>query len=316
MIINNSKLSVLGLMMGIAYIGCTGVNGQNTDAANPHSKEFKKYWYSGQAELTRYQLEQARYGEIHQGEAVLIFVTEDFDMQDQVKHERGEGKNVASVLKLNFTKKFITGLYPYSMMASVFTPVDTGKKTQKVTASSQEWCGHTFSQLNHKNNRYEGRLYSYFQQEGDQEFSLDVVTLEDEIWTKIRLDPAALPLGRIKLIPGSLFLRLKHRPFAVEEANASLVPVKDEKLSPDELVSYRIEYTDFVRVLEITFEQAFPHRIVAWEEQSQGDPDGSEVLTTRAIKTHTIKSAYWEKNNRTDAPMRSQLGLVGGNYDH
>ena len=49
------------------------------------SQEFKDYWYSGEAELTRYELEQARYGEIHRGDAVLIFVTEDFRTDKQVK---------------------------------------------------------------------------------------------------------------------------------------------------------------------------------------------------------------------------------------
>ena len=38
--------------------------------------KFNDYWYRGEAELNSYTLEQARYGEIHKGEAVLVFVTE------------------------------------------------------------------------------------------------------------------------------------------------------------------------------------------------------------------------------------------------
>ena len=34
--------------------------------------QFGRYWYQGKAELTRYELNQARYGELHTGEAVLI----------------------------------------------------------------------------------------------------------------------------------------------------------------------------------------------------------------------------------------------------
>ena len=34
--------------------------------------DFDAYWFSGEAELTRYELSQARYGEAHQGEAVFI----------------------------------------------------------------------------------------------------------------------------------------------------------------------------------------------------------------------------------------------------
>ena len=42
------------------------------------SQEFKGYWYAGKAEVSSYKLEQARYGEIREGNAVLVYVTEDF----------------------------------------------------------------------------------------------------------------------------------------------------------------------------------------------------------------------------------------------
>ena len=35
--------------------------------AQPTSEAFNKYWYAGNAELTSFELEQARYGEIHKG---------------------------------------------------------------------------------------------------------------------------------------------------------------------------------------------------------------------------------------------------------
>lgn len=44
----------------------------------PLSQEFKSYWYSNEAEITSYKLEQARYGEMRDGTAVLIYVTEPF----------------------------------------------------------------------------------------------------------------------------------------------------------------------------------------------------------------------------------------------
>ncbi|MEX2379219.1 MAG: hypothetical protein WD530_00630 [Vicingaceae bacterium] len=41
-----------------------------------HSDEtFNNYWFSGNAELSSYELKEARYGEIRKGEAVLVFVT-------------------------------------------------------------------------------------------------------------------------------------------------------------------------------------------------------------------------------------------------
>lgn len=112
---------------------------------------FNDYWYAGEAEITSYELQQARYGEIHAGEAVLVFVTEPFSKSMQVKLDnwRDESEDNVSVMKLNMMKKFLTGIYPYSMMMSTFIPVSADKYPDpfKVTTSSQEWCGHTWMQL-------------------------------------------------------------------------------------------------------------------------------------------------------------------------
>ena len=50
-----------------------------------YSQAFRDYWYDGKAEITSYALQQARYGELHTGEAVLVFVTEPFSKSKQVK---------------------------------------------------------------------------------------------------------------------------------------------------------------------------------------------------------------------------------------
>ena len=52
---------------------------------DPEKAHFRQYWYQQKAELTRYSLDQARYGEIRKGESVLIFVTEPFFKDKQVK---------------------------------------------------------------------------------------------------------------------------------------------------------------------------------------------------------------------------------------
>ncbi len=304
--LGSAALSLSVLLCLMAW-GCTHISSQNDSELAP---EFAEYWYAGNAELTRYTLEQARYGEIHDGEAVLIFVTEDFLTDKQVKFEGGErGENVKSVLKLNATRKFYTGIYPYSMMTSVFSPVD-GSKTLKVTTTSQEWCGHTFSQLNLKRNRYQGVLHSYFMDEGDQQFSVNDVLLEDEIWTRIRLDPDKLPIGNISLVPNTMFLRLNHREFDVESAEATIQTISDPSISTNKLKKYRLVYQDFHRTLEITFDSVFPHTIYAWEEEVEsGFGKDKKTLTTKAVRTHSMNSPYWGQHNVADAPLRKKLGL-------
>lgn len=292
------------IILALITFGCADVNSQQGKKATPVSQEWKDYWYSGKAELTRYKLEQSRYGEIHEGDAVLIFVTEDFRTDQQVKYEGGPKENVQSVLKLNNTKRFWTGIYPYSLITSSFSPVD-GQATLKVSTSAQEWCGHSYTQLNLRKGKYEGVLHSYFQQEGDQEFSLDGALLEDEVWAMIRMRPEDLPVGEVPMILGTQFQRLKHREFQVEKANASLSSFEDKSLSEAPLSKYRIAYQGFDRVLEITYETAFPHTIVAWEEH-EGKPG---ALTTRAVRTHSVKSPYWGQHNLADSVMRHQLGF-------
>jgi hypothetical protein len=305
MIIQNF-LSLL-FFLSLVFFG-NSCQSQDSDTSSiiDRSKAFNAYWYDGKAEISRYELSQVRYGENHKGDAVMIFVSEEFRGDKHVKYEGGNRKNVVPILKLNQTRKFNTGIYPYSMMTSTFTPID-GSSTLKTTTTSQEWCGHTFTQINLNGKKYKGRLFSYFQEEGDQTFTLDDVLLEDEIWTLLRLNPEAVPTGYIDVVPGSQFLRFKHRPTQVEKAQAMMMDFE----GPDgkRLKKYRLEYLDFDRVLEISFESSFPYTIESWTETMRSGPLSSTVMKTTAKKTHSMKSAYWNKNSVSDSPLRKELGL-------
>ncbi|MGB3364388.1 MAG: hypothetical protein WBB48_06385, partial [Thermodesulfobacteriota bacterium] len=150
----NSFKSILAIAIFVVLANFSVVESQELDSSSSvvDSEEFKAYWYDGKAEITSYKLEQARYGELHEGYAVMVFVTEDFSKTKQVKLDNPQNANGddVKVLKLNRIKKFDTGIYRYSMMDSVFTPVYIGEhpNTLKITSSSQEWCGNTFTQLN------------------------------------------------------------------------------------------------------------------------------------------------------------------------
>jgi hypothetical protein len=265
--------------------------------AQPLSEAFKNYWYSGEAEITSYKLEQARYGEIRQGNAVLIFVTEDFLPNIQVKADQVNPDNI-SVLKLNATKKFNTGIYPYSVMQSTFYPVANNQHALKVSLSIQEWCGHVYTQLNNRND-FEINSYSYFQNEADKSFNLDKAILENEVWTQLRLDPKRLPTGDLQIIPSFEYIRFKHVDLKAYKASAIL---KDD--------TYTISYPELDRTLSITFNPDFPYEISGWEETfKSGFGSNAKLLTTKATKLVTIKSSYWSKNNNKDEVLRETLQL-------
>ncbi len=125
----------------------------------PDESDFHSYWYNHGAEITRFELEQSRYGEIHPGHAILIFVTEPFlpDIHVKSDYESSRKKSIP-VLKLNLIKRFSTGIYDYSMMKSVFTPIPTEgqqyTKTLKVSTTRQDWCGHVYLQYNLNGDHY------------------------------------------------------------------------------------------------------------------------------------------------------------------
>ncbi|WP_411895498.1 septum formation inhibitor Maf [Winogradskyella sp. A2] len=261
------------------------------------SSEFKDYWYNGDAEITSYKLEQARYGEIREGSAVMVFVTEDFLPDLQVKADNYSKKNIP-VLKLNATKKFNTGIYPYSIMQSTFYPVSNNEHALKVTASVQDWCGHVYSQLNNRK-QFELISHSYFQGEADQNYKLNKTWIENELWTKLRINPKSLPTGDIDIIPSLEFTRLKHQEIKAYKAFAVL---KDGM--------YMLSYPSLNRTLQINFETSFPYQINSWEETSvNGYGSNSKTLTTKATRLESIKSAYWNKNSNVDTGLRKTLKL-------
>ncbi|MEM1000148.1 MAG: hypothetical protein AAGN35_24045 [Bacteroidota bacterium] len=270
---------------------------------------FNEYWYAGKAELNSYELQQARYGEVHSGEAVLIFVTENFSLRELTKGD-GLGGTQIPILKVNFDKKFITGIYPYSMIMTVATPVDMNRypRALKVATSSQEWCGHTYTQLNLRGNKYEFAEHSYFPGEGDQEMDLPAITTEDELWTRIRIAPDQLPTGEIELLPATFYARLKHRAVQPKKAVAKLGEASDGTGNS----VYTIDYADGSRSLKIYFEPEFPYTIEGWEETySSGWGAGAQKLTTRASRKKTMKLDYWNRNSNSDRALRKELGLEG-----
>ena len=265
------------------------------------SDEFKNYWYSGEAEITSYDLEQARYGEIRNGEAVLIFVTEDFLPEEQVKANSPDDNNI-SVLKLNYTKNFITGIYPYSIMQSSFYPLNGEQHALKVSASIQEWCGQVYAQLNNRDD-FKIVSHSYFQGEADKDYTLDEIHLENEVWNRLRINPDDLPTGDFKMLPSLEFLRLSHQ-------DIKPYKVKGEFYTLENLNVYRLEYPELKRVLKIYYSRGFPYSIEKWEESyPSGFGEDQKILTTKASKKQRIKSDYWNKNSNKNLPLRDKLQL-------
>lgn len=301
----NLKLSIVFVLL-ILHSACQNNSNKQVAPASlvnvtvSNTDNFNDYWYKGLAEISSYNLQQSRYGEMRQGDAVLVFVTEPFSANKQVKLDYPDraGNDNISVLKVNMIRKFNTGIYDYSMMTSVFTPVqlDLYAKTLKSTTTSQEWCGHTFTQLNLKDKNYLVSEYSYFESEGDYEKKIDAALLEDELFNRIRIKPESIPVGNVDIIPSATFTRLQHQPIKPTKATIS-------KTDQAQTTVYKIEYLHLKRTVTIEAEKNFPRKILSWSE------DAGDGLVTKATLQETIKSDYWAKNSNQFEYMRKDLNL-------
>ncbi|MFD2833952.1 septum formation inhibitor Maf [Gramella sp. AN32] len=265
------------------------------------TEEFKDYWFSGEAEITSYDLQQSRYGENREGETVMIFVTEDFLAEEQVKANSGSASNIP-VLKLNATKNFVTGIYPYSIMQSDFFPLNGEENAIKISTSIQEWCGQVYMQLNNRSN-YKISSHSYFEGEADQDFTVPKAHLENDLWLKLRIAADSLPVGDFKMIPAFEFLRLKHIPVQAYDAFG-------EYYSEDSLNIYQVEYSEIKRKLKIFYRPYFPFTIEKWEESYEsGFGENAKMMTSTGVKKARLKIDYWNKNAKIDISLRDQLKL-------
>ncbi len=295
------KLRIMPLfivLISLTVFGCDKFTPKNEPLPQLElSTDFKEYWFEGKAEITSYNLDQSRYGEPRSGTAVLIFVTEDFLPEAQVKADEKNDSNIP-VLKLNAVKKFNTGIYPYSIMQSTFSPLVSNSHALKVSASIQEWCGHVYTQLNNRKN-FEIISKSYFEGEADQNMELEKTWLENEVWTQLRINPDNLPTGEVQIIPSLEFFRLTHIEMKAYQATA-------EFYQDDSLGVYKISYPKLQRNLKIYYQTNFPFNIEKWEETTEKN---GESFTTTATKMVSIKSDYWDKKSNKDLPLRDKLNL-------
>lgn len=274
------------------------------------SEKLSDYWYQGKAEINSYDLQQARYSDVHPGEAVLVFVSEDFLTDKQVKNDNYTSKNSIPILKNNFLRRFTTGIYDYSIMTSIFTPADAKKfpNTPKVTISSQDWCGQSFMQINQQKNNYKIQLRSYFESEGDKDFTIAGALLEDEIFNRIRMNPDALPTGKTQIIPSATIVRLMHLDMQPMTTTITKKAYEGTDFKGNDLVAYEIDYPSLKRKLTIVYQQKAPYIIEGWMDKYTAL--SRQQLTTKATRKKTILSPYWQQHGSKDVTLRKELELT------
>lgn len=279
----------------------------HADIAN--QDRFDRFWYDGNAEISTYELQESRYGELRTGIRTMVFVTEPMRLTTHIKPDVTlPSEEKIKVIKLNDLRKFATGIYDYSVMTSVFTAVEAKSVypdmgTMKLSFSSQEWCGQVFDRIVRNPATFTGVLYSYFESDGETSYTFDAqgIDTEDNLWIRIReLDGPFLSEGEtrtLRLIPSSWILRKMHIPPSIVQA----VIVKGKPRRQDSFRG-KIDVVTFSWTInavstEVVVETKYPHLIIGWRERDGSS--GTLVATSR--------EPYWEQNAEKHRHLRGKL---------
>ncbi|MCS6951833.1 MAG: hypothetical protein RMK57_02030 [Bryobacterales bacterium] len=278
-------------------------------------QSFWRHWGDGKAELAAYDLVEPRYGQARPGVAVTIFVTEPFSHSLRVKADPGKHapSDVFPVMKLNLVKDYATGIYDYNVMLSSFVALQhsggrAAGSAVKISYSSQEWCGHVYSQLLFDPLGIHYEVHSYFDGEADQRRDLQYPQggiAEDLLllWARGMAAPVLAPgqSWTAPLLRSLQFSRDRHvaPPWVRATLGRAAAPHRIQVPAGEfEAEAFTARVTDGLS-WRIDVERSWPHRILRWETSSG---ERAELLGAARLE-------YWKMNEKGFERALSQLGL-------
>ena len=225
------------------------------------NRTFIDYWKNRKIETTKYDLKE---DSISVGEGSLIF---------DINYVKGVNKTDSiQVLHSDFTGKIHKENYDYSAMTSTYLPLNLTLRphAMKVINSVQVPTGNSFSTLSQIPKSYEIESKNTFKEKTKEHFILERKNLEDELWSKIRMNPDDLPTGDIEIIPSFAYWQSVRKSPNIYEAKAELKDYVGTEFTGKKLKIYSVDYPDLKRNLSIIFEEEFPFEIVGWKRVSEG----------------------------------------------
>ncbi len=267
------------------------------------SSRFWQQWGDGKAELIGYDVITPRYGHLRSAEVAMIYVTEPFSRRTLIKDDSAQGDDRMDVLKVNVSEKFLTGVYPYSVMTSTFCPTDAIRAERfspaKIALSAQEWCGHVYLGVWPDERAFALRGMSYFASEGDTDDRVecpDNCLYEDALLVQLRELDGPFNNGRDwegSLVPALWRNRRSHQPLVAEPAR-----ITRRELDAN-VTRFQLEAGAFSKRFDV--EKAGDKRIVAWQSSDGG----------RGRILRSTRMPYWQLNGPGDEARRAEFGLDG-----
>lgn len=298
--------------LALAWLVWPTAAGADAVAGDFAAEPFRSHWFDGRAEVSGWSLRYPRYGELREGTAVTVFVTEPFNVAKHVKSDTDAGPDIVQAMKMILVQDFPTGVYDYHLQTSAFSLLapangyDAGGLS-KVSFSAQEWCGHVFAQVTFGAEALQLTSLSYFEQEGDVRESLprgEWALSEDALllWARGMCGPRVEPgrSAKVKLLRSLEHARTRHVPVQWDDATLS-VAAKPQSVTVPAGTFEALAYTADVagRVWTIHVEAAFPHRVLQWTCS-----DGRE-----AKLLGIERMPYWQMNADRFRDAVTKLGL-------
>lgn len=304
---------MLGLTAGTWAIGCVVdvSQGEGSTAAGPlgpesASDEFWDTWSDGRGEVSAYRLTTPRYGELREGMAVLVYVLEQADDRTWIKDDRSAvpPEHQTVVMKLNEVTSFRTGIYPYRLMASVFSPVNSSGRERfaptRIVFTSQEWCGQVYHRVMPAVDRFTNEIRSYFSVEGEQHEVVRTEPLalyEDALLIQLReLDGLFADGGDWsgQIVPSLWQQRRSHEPLSPVEATITRTEAVRDGVEVNRFV---LRYEDRTRTFDV--EREGEQRVLSWAT-SEGE---------EATLIDSTRLPYWQLNEVGDESLLAEIGL-------
>lgn len=225
------------------------------------NKTFINYWKNNKTETTKYELKE---DSVAVGEGSLTF---------SIEHVKGVNKtDSVKTLRSDFTGKIKKEKHDYSVITSTYLPLNLSLRPHalKILNSVQEQNENSFLELSQIPKSYEIASKNTFKDKTKEHFVLERKNLEDELWTKIRMNPSDLPIGDIEITPSFAYWQSVHKSPEIYEAKSEIKEYLGTEFKGRKLKIYTLNYPDLKRNLSIVFEANFPFEILGWKRESDG----------------------------------------------
>lgn len=166
---------------GPGPVGTPAASAEGRAEGYPATFARQSMWDDGLSEMCYYQAVDRVYDQPRRYIRVMLLNREWLNSVERVKSdqpmaaaERKVGRAVGNeipVFKLNLIEEIPTQNYNYRYMVTLFLNRES-LEPEKLAATSQEWCGTTFKQFQWMPDVLKARGFSYFEGEGDREWSL------------------------------------------------------------------------------------------------------------------------------------------------